>query len=372
VIDFFGPGYDAAEAMGMLPWLNELSCAVTGVALMDDEGRCRAELGYDRFARSLNGRVLTITRPDLELALRERLSLAVALRFGVGPAHVEVGTDRVLVTLTDGDSIDADLLVGADGIHSTVRTLVFGADARHVNRLGYHAAAFTLADPATHAEIGDRHCVIDAPGRRMALHAVRDGKVAVSAVHRAAGAARAEDARAALRRQYGALGWLVPRVLVKCPPAAQMYYDEVAQVDLPRWSRERVVLVGDACQAVSPFAGQGASLAVGGAYVLADQLARASCIEEALQGYERLWRPVITDRQRAARRAARWFVPESPLGLRVRRTAVRLAGLPAARRLAGVPLMGKQGPPLGRLASIPHWVAEARGAALDRTSPRRT
>ncbi|MFE3637691.1 FAD-dependent monooxygenase [Streptomyces sp. NPDC059168] len=367
-IDFYGPGYDAAEAMGVLPWLEELSCAGTGVALVDDEGRYRAEVAHGRIARAVRGRMLTIKRSDLELALRERLSLAVTLRFGVGPERIEAGTDGVRVTLTDGTTVDSDLLVGADGVHSTVRALVFGEEARYVHHLGYHTASFVVDDPVTHMEIAGRHCVTDTPGRRMGLRALRDGTVAVSAVHRATGAP-AQDARAALRREYGSLGWLVPRVLANCPPSPRIHYDHAAQVELPRWSHGRVVLVGDACQAVSPFTGQGASLAVGGAYVLADRLARASRVEDALHGYERLWRPVITHRQRAARRAARWSVPESPLDLRVRRTAVRLAALPAARRFAGVPCAGDQRPSLGRLASIPPWVSEARGAVLDGTSP---
>jgi 2-polyprenyl-6-methoxyphenol hydroxylase-like FAD-dependent oxidoreductase len=127
----------------------------------------------------------------------------------------------------------------------------------------------------------------------------------------------------------------------------------VAQTDLPNWSRGRVVLVGDACQAVSLVAGQGASLAIAGAYVLADQLACARRVEDALHGYERLWRPVITDRQRTARRTARWFVPESVRHLRARRAALCFAGLPGASRLAGTSLTGRRRPSLRQLAEVP-------------------
>ncbi|MEU5533542.1 FAD-dependent monooxygenase [Streptomyces sp. NPDC020362] len=357
MIDFFGPGYDAAEAMGVLPWLEELSYPVSEAAFLDEHGNCRARLGYGPFARAMNGRLLTIMRPDLELALRERLSLAVGLRFGKGPAHVALRADGVRVTLTDGDSIDADLLVGADGVHSTVRTLTFGEQASHLRHLGYHTAAFTFDDPGMHAELGDRFCLTDTAERQMGMYALRDGKVAVFAVHRATDPELPSDTQAALRGEYGSLGWLVPRALAKCPPSPQVYYDQVAQVDMPSWSRGRVVLIGDACQAVSLLAGQGASLAIGGAYVLADQLARASRIEDALHGYERLWRPVITHRQRVARRAARWFVPGSPRDLRVRHVALRLSDLPGARRLVGLSLAGRQRPPLRQIASVPAWVS---------------
>ncbi|MFR0355597.1 FAD-dependent monooxygenase [Streptomyces sediminimaris] len=353
MIDFFGPGYDAAEAMGVLPWLEELSHPVSEAAFLDEHGRCRARLPYDRLARPLNGRLLSIMRPDLELALRERLSLAVGLRFGTGPARVDPGASGIRVTLTDGTTLDADLLVGADGLHSTVRAMVFGEEQRCLRYLGYQTAAFTFDDPQVHAELGDRFCLTDTVDRQMGLYALRDGRVAAFAVHRSADPRRPEDPRDALRREYGSLGWLVPRALAACPPSSQVYYDQVAQTDLPSWSRGRVVLVGDACQAVSLLAGQGASLAVAGAYVLADQLAGARRVEDALRGYERLWRPVVRDRQRAARRTARWFVPETARRLRVRRTALRFAGLPGAGRLAGVSPTGRQRPSLGQLATVP-------------------
>jgi 2-polyprenyl-6-methoxyphenol hydroxylase-like FAD-dependent oxidoreductase len=353
MIDFFGPGYDAAEAMGVLPWLEELGYPVSEAAFLDDQGRCRARLDYNRFARSLNGRLLSIMRPDLELALRERLSFAVGLRFGVGPARIDPSAYGIRVTLTDGTVLDADLLIGADGLHSTVRAMVFGEEQRCLRYLGYHTAAFTFDDPYVHAELGNRFCLTDTAERQMGLYALRDGTVAAFAVHRSADPRRPDDARSALYREYGSLGWLVPRALAACPPSAQVYYDQVAQTDLPCWSRGRVVLVGDACQAVSLLAGQGASLAIAGAYVLADQLAGTRRIEDALHGYERLWRPVIRDRQRAARRTARWFVPETARRLRVRRAALRFASLPVASRLAGTSLAGKQRPPLRQLAAVP-------------------
>ncbi|MEU8691931.1 FAD-dependent monooxygenase [Streptomyces sp. NPDC048665] len=370
MIDFFGPGYDAAEAMGVLPWLEELSYPVSEAAFLDGEGRCRARLPYGRFARAVSGRLLSIMRPDLELALRERLSFAVRLRFGVGPARVDARPDGVHVTLTDGSRIDADLLVGADGLHSTVRALVFGEEHRYVRYLGYHTAAFTFRDPQVHAQLGDRFCLTDTVGRQMGLYALHDDEVAAFTVHRAAAPSRPGDVRDALRREYGSLGWLAPRALAQCPPPSRIYYDQVAQTDVPSWSHGRVVLVGDACQAVSLLAGQGASLAMGGAYVLADQLSRASRVEDALHAYERLWRPVIKNRQRVARRAAHWFVPESLRQARVRRAALRLAGLPGSRRLVGGALAGRRQPSLGQFAVVPAWVGAGPGSGV--ASPRRS
>jgi 2-polyprenyl-6-methoxyphenol hydroxylase-like FAD-dependent oxidoreductase len=134
---------------------------------------------------------------------------------------------------------------------------------------------------------------------------------------------------------------VVPDALEACPPSAEIYYDQVAQIEMPSWRKGRVVLVGDACYAVSLLAGLGASLGIAGAYVLADQLARARSIGQALARYEALWRPVAEEKQKAGRRAARWFLPASALELRMRRAVLRMADLPVIDRYLAAVLAGK-------------------------------
>ena len=150
MLDFIGPGYDAAEAMGVLPRLKRLAYRIEGVAYVDRHGRRRARLDYTQFARLLNGRLLSIMRPDLEAALREDVTDRVDLRFGCGVADIDNSPTGVSVTLTDGARVDADLLVGADGIHSTVRRLVFGPEEQFFRYLGFHAAAYIFDDPEIH------------------------------------------------------------------------------------------------------------------------------------------------------------------------------------------------------------------------------
>ena len=110
---------------------------------------------------------------------------------------------------------------------------------------------------------------------------------------------------------------------------------------MPRWSCGRVTLVGDACGAVSLLAGQGASLGLGGAYVLAEQLAAAPTVEAGLQRFEETWRPLVTDRQAVGRRAARWFLPASQRQVLLRRAALKLARLPGLDRVVTTAIAGK-------------------------------
>lgn len=146
-MDFFGLGYGAAQSMGLLPRLQELSYQVEEVRYVDESGRRRAGLNYARFERAVNGRLLSIMRPDLELALRERVVDKVDLRYGYGITHIENSASDVRVTLTDGTVVGADLLVAADGIHSTVRRMVFGDEKNFLRYLGYHTAAYIFHDP---------------------------------------------------------------------------------------------------------------------------------------------------------------------------------------------------------------------------------
>jgi 2-polyprenyl-6-methoxyphenol hydroxylase-like FAD-dependent oxidoreductase len=341
MIDFFGDGYDAAEAMGALPRLRELGYQVDEVRFVDEDGRRRAGLRYPTFAATVGGRLLSIMRPDLERALRECLPAGVETRFGTGLTGVENGSGGVRVTLTDGQVLHADLLVGADGIHSPVRGLVFGEEREYLRYLGFHTAAFTFRDPAIHARVRDGFSLTDSVDRQVGLYGLRDGRVAAFTVHRAADPALPADPRAALRAEYGSLGWVVPDALASCPPAGEVYYDQVAQIRLPSWHRGRVVLVGDAAHAVSLLAGQGASLAVAGAFVLAEQLRAAGSVEAGLAGYERVWRPVAEEKQHAGRKAVRWFLPRSATQLRARRAVLALAWLPGLGHLIAGSLAGK-------------------------------
>jgi 2-polyprenyl-6-methoxyphenol hydroxylase-like FAD-dependent oxidoreductase len=99
----------------------------------------------------------------------------------------------------------------------------------------------------------------------MGFYGLRGRRVAAFAVHSVPTSTLPSDTRDALRHEYAGLGWIVPRALAACPASEQVYYDQVAQVVMPSWSRARVALVGDAAYPVSLLAGQGAALAIAGA-----------------------------------------------------------------------------------------------------------
>jgi 2-polyprenyl-6-methoxyphenol hydroxylase-like FAD-dependent oxidoreductase len=136
----------------------------------------------------------------------------------------------------DGSVLAADLLVGADGIHSTVRRLVFGAEDQFLRFLGFHTCAYTFEAPRIHAEVNGRFCLTAIIGRQIGFYGLRDGRGATFAVHRTPDLAVPADLPGAIRDAYGSLRWIVPEALAACPPRQ---YDQVAQVVLPRCSKGR-------------------------------------------------------------------------------------------------------------------------------------
>ncbi|SEQ88482.1 2-polyprenyl-6-methoxyphenol hydroxylase [Lentzea xinjiangensis] len=322
LIDFFGPGHEVARRMGLLPALELRRAPITSVTSVDARGRRRSEISAAAYETVADG-VISLLRGDLAAALRA--DVRAAFRFGTSVSAVEDGR----VTFSDGSTGEFDLVVGADGVHSRVRELVFGPSSSFVRYLGHHTAAFSFDDPELSARIGYRYQMLTVPHRMIGCYAVRDGAMAALMLHRSRSQALPADLVGALRERFGDLGWVAPSLLSLLP--ADIYYDEVSQVDMPSWHRGKVVLVGDACGAVSLFAGHGASLAMAGAFVLAEELAAGP--DGAFSRYQARMKPAVSHTQEFGRRFIGWMAPSSRLRISLRDMAFRLSERPVVRRL---------------------------------------
>lgn len=335
MIDFFGPGYDAAEENGLLQRIAKHAYMIEGVELVHADGRRQAWMPYGSFRKSLGGRLFSLMRGDIERELKAALPERVDLRFGRSVEKLREFGSGVEATLSDGEQLRADLLVGADGIHSESRAALLGPEDRFLRYLGFHTAAFLFRSEAVSAVARDKFVMISVPNRQIGFLTMRDGQVAVYFIWSDKRPERASDARATIVERFRDMGWLVPEIIAAAPENREIYYDVVAQIEMDQWHRGRVVLVGDAAHAVSLLAGQGASLAMGGAHVLARALDTCPDIGAALAEYQRTVQPEAVKKQAAGRRTAEWIVPSSPLRVWIRATVFNLSSLPFVSWILG-------------------------------------
>ncbi len=351
MIDFFGSGYDVSEKMQILDDLEKIHYPIARLAFLDAYDREKFSIPYPSFRKLFDGRHFNFMRGDLERLLYSKLKDHLKLQFGMTVESVQHEEEKVRVKFSDGTIGIFDLVVGADGVHSQIRRLTFGEEKQFSRFLGYYTAAFILDRPPKSLAAHDAFYTLTAPERLVGVYPIRGDRLAAFFVYFVYKAQHpvndytSETAEKELHKAYDEIGWIVPELLAQCD-SSSMYFDEVTQIEMPTWSRSRVVLVGDACQCVSLIAGQGASMAMGGAYILAQELAKAGRdIHIGLTEYEKRVKPAIEKKQEAGRRLARWFVPANQLQLSIRDLVMRMTDWPIAswllkRSLASESVLG--------------------------------
>jgi 2-polyprenyl-6-methoxyphenol hydroxylase-like FAD-dependent oxidoreductase len=332
IVDLFGSGFEAARRMSLMSALRRVSYDFEAVRWMSATGRTSARLPYRVLIALMEGRLISLMRGDLQRAVLEQLPPSVELRFNQWVLQVRAPVGAVEVHLQGGDVERADVVIGADGIHSRVRDLVFGDGASWSRFLGFHTAAFVMDAPELDSELKNELRIVSVPGRQVMLYPLRNGQVAATFVRRAAQGVPPRSPHEALADAFGDLGWRVPFVLeqARTLPVA---YEQVGQVVIAHWTRGRIALLGDACQAVTLLPGQGASLSMAAAFVLGEELARSEDVKAALVRYEHRVRPPLIQMRRAGRRTADWLVPSTATRLLARNAMLRLASRPGLARL---------------------------------------
>ncbi|MEU3895067.1 FAD-dependent monooxygenase [Streptomyces sp. NPDC045251] len=289
-VDVRGTAVEVARRMGILPQLREAHVESRRVTFLDADGSEAAVVHPQVVAGGVEGRDVEVRRGDLARALYGAVRDEVEFVFDDSVDALTEHGHGVDVTFRSGVRRSFDLVLGADGLHSRTRELVYGPEQRFHHYLGYCFTVFTM--PNT---FGLSHEVLmwNTPGRAAALYAVEDA----DEVHAFLNFAGPEPGYEVLRdpeaqrdlvaTTFADAGWEIPGMVAAMRRASDPFFDTVSQVRMPRWSSGRTALVGDAAYAPSFLTGQGSSLALVGAYVLAASLAAHRDHTAAFAAYEK-------------------------------------------------------------------------------------
>lgn len=315
-VDFRGPTHMAV--LRRLGVLDELTARQThGSAMM-----CVDEHDREIFTlpASFTGGELEVYRRDLSATLFARGQDRVEHLFGDTVTSLADTGEAVRVQFLHGGTRDFDLVVGADGIHSTVRRVAFGPEDSFVRPLGYFIAGWDLPNTFGHEPVSRQFGVpgkmasitpdLQDPSRATTLVVFRSPDTAVDW--------HDQDAQKKLvAHAFAGLPWHIPTLLDTLPAASDLYFDAIARVHNRQWTRGRVALLGDAAWGVT-LGGMGVGTGLVGAHVLAGELALARGDHRAaFAAYETRMRAYAGRWQKGAN-PGKFLAPATGWGLRLR------------------------------------------------------
>lgn len=303
-VDARGVAKEVIRRMGLDAAVRAACTRTAGAHVVDADGKILETFRADDDGGDGHIAEIEILRGDLSQVLYDDTRDHVEYLFGDRIAELAQDADGVEVTFAGGDRRRFDLVVGADGLHSSLRAMVFGPREQYVRHLRLVLAFYTVPN-----EFGLDGWMLDyhEAGRSAGLRPVGDPSRAIAMLsfptpdfeidHR-----DIEAQKQLVRDEMAGVGWLTSGILAHLDSTPDFYLDQVAQVVMERWHAGRVGLIGDAAYCASPMSGGGTGLALVGAYLLAGELAAADWDPEAgFAAYEERMRDYVDANQEMGR-----------------------------------------------------------------------
>ncbi|EME43084.1 hypothetical protein DOTSEDRAFT_72460 [Dothistroma septosporum NZE10] len=337
-VDIRGTGVTIIRKLGLEPVIRASSTGEEGVQWVDGKNQVWACFAVDKSGKTqgptadieiMRGRLAEIMydRSKQQSAeVQQSGGAGIQYIFGDYLDSIDQHGDRVNVHFAKSDEHRSyDLVVGADGLQSSTRKLMWGADGEsdRMKQLDAFGAFFSM--PPGETDTMWRRWY-HAPGRRgimvrpdkhrgkstVLMTIVNDKDERLSEVSRQGSFAQ----KALMKEYFEGCGWESERMLKEMDATDDFYYDIIAQVHMQKWSKGRVVLLGDAGYCASPFSGMGTTLALNGAYNLAGALAKHPFNHEAaFAEYDMTMRPIVDKAQKLVPGMPHILHPETAWGL---------------------------------------------------------
>lgn len=331
-IDLRGSAMAVVDRMGLTDSLRHAHLDIVRLTLVDRNGDVILAQRPQRFSGGTEGVDVEVPRGDLAALLYEATRDRCAYRFNDHIVALDDHGSEVEVQFKSGRRGSYHYIIGADGLHSATREFIFGPEDPFIHHLGYFFLGFTMSNIFG---LDSEQQVFSTAGRMAGLSSIRDSDrvsaLLTMALNEMPSAAERDldIQRQRFKTLFARDGWHVPRLLDELDRATDLYGDTVSQIRMPAWSKGRIALVGDAACAPSFVTGQGSSMAMVGAYVLAGELScHAGDPAVAFARYEQDYRPFAEANQANDG----WqFIPTDAETERKRNERLRSTGLPITR-----------------------------------------
>jgi 2-polyprenyl-6-methoxyphenol hydroxylase-like FAD-dependent oxidoreductase len=334
-IDFMGAGYDVAEKMGIVEDLRKVDMDFSKLSFVDKNDKEIGSMNYQKIKDFLHGRALTLLRSDLAKVIYNNLDENIEIIFGETIHQIEQDDEKVMVTFQNGTKRNFDLLIGADGLHSNVRSLAFGKENQFENYYGYYTSSYTIHN----LPVGKTFSMYNIPCKQVAIYSNKENQtttffIFTSPQKLSVDHHDTEQQKQILIANFENAGWKCPQLLSAIDTTTDFYFDSVSQVKMDAWFKGRIALVGDACYCPSLLSGKGSTLAMVGAYILAGELKKAGGnYQEAFRQYQLALQPFMEKKQRSAQSFAKSFVPKTHFGIWLRNQVFRLMAVSVFSKL---------------------------------------
>lgn len=335
-IDFMGAGYNVAEKMGILPALEKADMDISKLVFVDKNDKEKGSMNYQKIRKLMNNRALTLLRSNLAKVIYNSLDKDIQIIFGDTIHKIEQDEEKVIVTFRSGLKSSFDLLIGADGLHSNVRNLIFGNEQQFEKYYGYYTSSFTIENFSYE---GRTFSMYNIPFKQVAVYTYNENMTGTFFIFTSPEKLLYErhdivKQKQILKDEFMNIGWKCPELLSKIDNTSDFYFDTVSQVKMENWARGRITLVGDACYCPSLLSGKGSTLAMVGAYILAGELKQANGnYKIAYEQYENIFKPFMDKKQKAAKAFAKSFVPKTDFGIWLRNIAFKLMSAPLLSKI---------------------------------------
>ena len=306
IVSLSHASYHYAKKLKLLDKIIAKNSGIRESSYHDKRGKAMLTLDFSDLFRGVD--VAQIMRDDLEDILYAEARDLVEIRLATFITKIDEG-ERSLVTFNDGCEEEYDVVIGADGIHSNTRNLVFPGSDVERRFLGLFSSAYRLPNVIGLKARFENHME---RSRYMCVYTTRRDDLACLFIWQSDKtlAPEPEARRQELRDYYQGAPSLVDKVIEEFPSDYPVYMDPLIQIDIKRWYQGNVVLLGDAAYCLTLLSGQGASTAFWGACCLAEAMVSQSK-EQAFATYDATLRPVVAEIQPATRMAAKWYIPRT-------------------------------------------------------------